>query len=537
MDEVLAIAHHDALRGDSVLGENEMLRFLPDRFDHLGRPLDSMGSICPDSACPHCRHKLPSGFLHQPHHIFSVVGEQSAGKSYYLAVLTKTLPATLFTHFQVYLTDADPIGNLQLNTLRNTLFSAETPQAAQLAKTQLTSEMYEPIQLQGWPEPLRFPKPFVYTASKRQSNVKGFSIVFYDNAGEHFRPNVDIVKNPGAKHVAAASGILFLFDPFHSPDFRRRMRNADAKDPQFNRTAIDQQGVLLATMSDRIKAIQGMPIGEQIKTPLAFIAGKCDAWQHLLGENPWSEPIRDGVLDLNAIHRNSASVRRLLMGICPETVAGAEAISDNVLYFPVSSFGHTPLEVKAKSGEPIVVPDPAQLKPLMSEVPPLWLLSQIPGTRAFVPSRSIPVREVNGTTVTAPKPCVSAVGTPPAVERVFDFKAPCTPMVGDLNRLICAFLVAHDGHLSDAEEKWLEENIGPGSIEEIVNVAQSLDYEELHNQIARMTSHLVIEEQEWLQNARPFWSQLVHCDGEAGADLDAWEWICGQIDAAIKASA
>ena len=32
---------------------------------------------------------------------------------------------------------------------------------------------------------------------------------------------VNIVEQPGAQHVASAAGILFLFDPFNSPEFRR----------------------------------------------------------------------------------------------------------------------------------------------------------------------------------------------------------------------------------------------------------------------------------------------------------------------------
>ena len=43
--------------------------------------LDALGLPCPDLACPHCRRKLPPGFLDVPHHIFSMVGAPSAGKS------------------------------------------------------------------------------------------------------------------------------------------------------------------------------------------------------------------------------------------------------------------------------------------------------------------------------------------------------------------------------------------------------------------------------------------------------------------------
>ena len=558
LDEVLAIACHDALRGDSVLGEMAMLRFLAMEFDRLGRPLDSKGCVCADSACPHCRRKLPSGFFNQKNNIFSIVGEQSSGKSYYLAVLIKTLPAALFNHFDVHFTDADPTGNITLNSMRNALFSAETPSQALLAKTQLTGEMYEEIQLGDWPEALRFPKPFVFTAKKKNNQgnsekTNGFSLIFYDNAGEHFRPDQDIVKHPGAKHVASASGIIFLFDPFHSPSFRKRMRNDNSKDPQMSKPPTDQQGVLLATMSDRIKAIRGMSIDEKIDSPLAIVVGKCDAWQYFLGDNPWHNPIREKTIDLTAIHYNSDKVRKLLMELSPEIVSGAEAISNNVCYFSTSSFGHTPLMVKEG-----IVPDPAKLNPIMTEIPPLWLLSQNPSTSTFVPAFVFPQQDATRDTVQRQKPkparCIvptkeknrtsdnpheyNSVRTVAAhsIAITFDFKTPCTPIVSDLNKLICAYIVADDGCLSESEEKWLEANIGPGGSKEIVKLVGIIDYEELPNQIFRITSRLDSGEQAWLLNAKKLWSQLAQCDGKAEAELQAYKWVCTQVTHGIQVS-
>lgn len=516
LSEILSIATHDALRGDSILGPEAMLRFEATRHDDRGRVLDSKGCVCPALACPHCRRKLPSGFCEQPHHIFSIVGEQSSGKSYYLAVLSKKLPEALLKSFGVSFTDADPTGNLALNGLREKLFSAKTPDQAVFAKTQLTGEMYEKIQLADWPEPLMFPKPFVYTAQKANGDDHGFSVIFYDNGGEYFRPDKDIVSHPGAKHVAFARGILFLFDPFHSPGFRKRMDEDSSKDPQMTKPILDQQGVLLATMRNRIQTIHGMLISEKIETPLSIVVGKCDAWQHFLVDNHWSNPIHDNTLDLTAIGRNSDIVRQLLMELCPEIVANAEAISHNVCYFAASSFGHVPLE--SSVGQ--IAPDPTRLKPLMTEIPPLWLLSQTPDTCKFVPGRFAPPQE---------EPQPTTAETAPAVTQSFDFKSPCTPIVSELNKLICAYLVAGDGCLSAAEERWLEENIGSGSTEEIVEVVENHDYKELPDQIARMTSKLQPYERAWLLNAKSAWSQLAHCDDQQDADLQAFEWVCAQI--------
>jgi len=78
------IAVHDSLRGDPLLGEDAQQRFLATRFNNAGQALDAMSLPSSEIACPHCRRKLPPSFLGMPHHIISLVGDQSAGKSYFV---------------------------------------------------------------------------------------------------------------------------------------------------------------------------------------------------------------------------------------------------------------------------------------------------------------------------------------------------------------------------------------------------------------------------------------------------------------------
>lgn len=59
--DAMSIAVHESLRGDPVLGPDEMLRFLPTSFNEDGVPLDPAGMPAPDIACPHCRRRLPPG--------------------------------------------------------------------------------------------------------------------------------------------------------------------------------------------------------------------------------------------------------------------------------------------------------------------------------------------------------------------------------------------------------------------------------------------------------------------------------------------
>ena len=363
------ISVHDSLRGDPLLGEDAQQRFLATRFNNVGQALDAMSLACSETACPHCRRKLPPSFLGTPHHIISLVGDQSAGKSYFLSVLTKVLPATLYREFGIIFQDSDPTGNAPVNDMRKSLFGAQSPLQAKLAKTVFEGAMYERLPRQG--RMVALPRPFVYTLATENRTHEQCALIFYDNAGEHFQPGVNIVEQPGAQHVASAAGILFLFDPFNSPEFRRALR--DTKDPQLEKPVVDQQDIILAEMRARIKMIRNLPDAENIKTPVAFVVGKCDAWLHLLNGKPRRDPVRDGRLDLAIIEKNSSIVRALMFRLCPAVVANAQALSSNVRFFAASSFGHTPIKI----GPSEYVPDPAQLRPSFVENPLLWILSQV----------------------------------------------------------------------------------------------------------------------------------------------------------------
>ena len=367
--DIMHIAVHDSLRGDPVLGEDAQQRFLATRFNNAGQALDAMGLPSSEIACPHCRRKFPPSFLGMPHHIISLVGDQSAGKSYFLSVLTKVLPATLYRDFGIVFQDSDPTGNAPVNDMRKALFGAQTPAQAKLAKTVFEGAMYERLPRQG--RMVALPRPFVYTLTPEDKTREQCALIFYDNAGEHFQPGVNIVEQPGAQHVASAAGIIYLFDPFNSPEFRRAIR--DTKDPQLEKPVVDQQDIILAEMRARIQMIRNLRPGELINTPVAFVVGKCDVWLQLLNGKALGEPLRDGKLDRTVVEENSNVVRALTHRLCPPVVANAEALSTNVMFFAASSFGHTPLKI----GPGEYVPDPSKLQPVHIEVPLLWVLSQV----------------------------------------------------------------------------------------------------------------------------------------------------------------
>ncbi len=379
--DALSVAVHEDLRGDPILGIDARLRFHPTRFNDQGLALDPMGLACTDLACPHCRRQLPPGYLDRPHRILSVIGAPSAGKSYYLAVLTHVLQDRLPNDFGLAFKDGDPSGNMLLNQMRNTLFSAATPEDALLGKTALEGATYEKLPRLG--RMVSLPRPFIYSLARPGANRDETSIVLYDNAGEHFEPGIDIHDSPGAMHVANSAGRLFLFDPTASARFKAKLIGVD--DPQLAiKGRVDQQDSILAEMETRIKRVLGLAPGQRIATPLAFVVGKCDTWQFLLS-SPLEPVLSDGKLDLAAMRRNSDRVRAVLVSLCPGLVATAESLASEISYFAVTSFGHQPTVLTAGPNKGRIAPDPQRLAPAHVEEPVYWLLHR--ASPELLPSR------------------------------------------------------------------------------------------------------------------------------------------------------
>ena len=371
LGDAMSIASHESLRGDSILGPDEMMRFLPTSFNEDGVPLDDAGMPAPDIACPHCRKKLPPSYLELDQKIFSIVGAPSAGKSYYLSVLIRQLQNTLFRDFGITLKDLDPTGNMLLTQMKNRLFSAKNPEDAILAKTALEGAMYERYPRFG--KMVALPKPFTYSLSK--DGKASTSLIFYDNAGEHFEPGLDIEESPGAMHVASSAAIFFLFDPAANRNFKFAL--GDYPDPQLTIGGrIDQQDTILSEMEVRIKRILAIEPSKRIDTPMAIIIGKCDMWKHLL-KDELKNPVVDGKLDLAIVDENSEILRRFMLSIDPAIAAGAQTISKNVRFFAVSALGHSPIMLEDGPSAGKIAPMPERINPIDVEVPTLWALSKI----------------------------------------------------------------------------------------------------------------------------------------------------------------
>src|SRR5690606_28748351 len=88
LDQMLAIARHQELTGDPVLGPEAPQRFLPSRFTPQGDAVDARGLSCPDMACPRCHLVIPRSLTTKQGLFLSIIGAPASGKSYLLTTMT-----------------------------------------------------------------------------------------------------------------------------------------------------------------------------------------------------------------------------------------------------------------------------------------------------------------------------------------------------------------------------------------------------------------------------------------------------------------
>lgn len=378
------IARHPDLR-DPDLGKDYPLRFFPTNFDERGRAIDGRGVRCSEMACPTCKSKLPPQYLDLNTHIFSVVGAPSSGKSYFLTSLINQLEEKMPFHFGLSFADGDASGNAVISDMRARLFSdSPRPENLYLGKTAEGGVMFKKWTIEG--REVDLPKPFTYLVSPfagEATDDNSLLLVLYDNAGEQFEPAerseaAEYSHIDTTQYLASSDTIFFLYDPASNVRFRRMITDKD--DPQVQEgkyMRYDRQDNIIAEMRNRIKTELFLDAREKIDTPLAMIIGKCDLWSSLL-PRPLVDPLATGGLSLDAIEKNSASIREFLMKTSPSVVGAAESISHTVRYFPVSPLGHSPRPfIDPEDNEERIGPVPGKVNPLYSEIPVLWSLAHL----------------------------------------------------------------------------------------------------------------------------------------------------------------
>ncbi len=368
-DEMLAIASHRDLRGDDILGHTAMKRFSPEKFDSRGIAIDNNGALSPETACPGCHLALPPFFKHTHQHVIPLIGASGSGKTYYLVSMLHQMEADLPRLFNTAFRDADTGGNATIERLKHQVFSARTPRQTYIGPTMEDGKFYQQVwengQFKTQPRPLTF---------NINSGSQSHSLVLYDYAGQSSnngeRRNLHMLKSPSA--------CMFMYDPCADAAFSRLLTDNQQDEIQDDTWANISQTAVLTETELQLRLNFNTPHGHPVPLPMAFIIGKLDIWQHLLGPEPLLPIVHGGKIIREHIQANSRRIRQLLFNINPAICANAESLSANVCYFALSSMGSAPVRFRdSDTGEILSAPNPADLHPTGVTAPLLWLLSNV----------------------------------------------------------------------------------------------------------------------------------------------------------------
>ncbi|TWT87846.1 hypothetical protein [Neorhodopirellula pilleata] len=384
-EDVKWVATHPDLVGDSRLGENEAIRFLPTSFNVQANAIDRKGSICNELACPHCHRLLPRASTELPPLMLSIAGTPSCGKSYFLASMAWQLRQNLPSEFSVSITDADPQCNRILNDYEEQqFFNADRDTPVRLRKTEEQGEHYVAVRMGD--QIILHPKPFLFGIrpmpghpNAEQSHQVSRLLCLYDNAGESFLPGRDAVSNPVTRHLGEATALFFCFDPTQDPRMRAQLRGKSNDIQIVEETVTARQEIVFHEMTERYRRLTGTSQTTVTEKPVVIIVTKADSWQSLCPGLKLPRPIKskpDGSLsaiDMNMVDLIGAQVRKLLFQFTPELVSAAESFSRNVMFIPVSATGRAP-EKDPLTG--IIGVRPRDVAPVWCDVPLLAVLAK-----------------------------------------------------------------------------------------------------------------------------------------------------------------
>lgn len=386
--DVLWVAAHESLMGDTRLGLDKPMRFLPSVFTPEGDAVDLLGMTCRYMACPHCHLIVPRAALEMPPLYFSILGTPASGKSYYLAAMSWHLRRLLPTQFALDFTDADPSLNTALTEYERNLFVH--PQADRfvplpylIPRTQRTLETDESVNFGD--HSVRYSKPFLFVLRLNprhpyypQAEDLQRLVCLYDNAGEHFLPGRDDPHAPVTWHLARSSVWIYVFDPTADPRFRSLLQEMYQKsngqiDYALSMKPERQDTVLLEAVA-RVRRLTRLPTTEPLDKLLVVAVSKADVWYPLvredrLDEEPWRSVRGLAGLDSDRVVRRSALLEALLNKYCSEVVGAARSNFTRVAFVPVSALGRLPHPVRGAAGRILPAIRPKEISPWGVVVP------------------------------------------------------------------------------------------------------------------------------------------------------------------------
>ncbi len=385
------MAEHPDLIGDSRLGPEFAVRFLPSRFTADGEAIDPEGQRTTRLACPACHLEVARPLYQIPPVFFSILGAPASGKSYFLASMSWKMRQILPSQFSVAMTDTDAVTNARLLEYEELQFLNPDPdKLVAIEKTQVQGDLYDTVNMGT--HSVQYPRPFLFNLQPMakhpnyaQSRSASKVMCLYDNAGESFLPGQDTTSSPVTRHLALSRCLFFLFDPTQDPRFRQACQGK-SNDPQMlpraNRLAREnsvRQDTILLEAIQRVRRHAGLREDQLHQRPVIIVVTKWDSWETLLPGVTRDEPyiglpdVANKVLDGDRIAAVSKQLGDLLRQRTPEIVAAAEGFAADLTFIPVSATGRAP-EVDKKTGSLGI--RPRDMAPYWVEVPLLHAISR-----------------------------------------------------------------------------------------------------------------------------------------------------------------
>jgi hypothetical protein len=373
--QVRFIAEHESLRGDSMLGEAEQMRFLPSRFDAVARAIDPLGGVCTRIACKRCHLELPPPVLELPQTILSIVGAPGCGKSVMLAAATFSLRSGRVVKGLGFI-DADPTLNDLTVELEASLFRSSTPdEPTMIAKTDLAGRLYRTFRVDdaSW----KAPKPQIFIVSRGGDREL---LCLYDNAGEHFLPGRDSPHEPVTRHLGVSRAVVFVVDPTQDPRVIDRLGGRDMVRSLGGAGGAEQrQDLLLTETANRVRRLRSLSAAERLPVRVVLALAKADIWGHLAQPNLMDRLAEVQSTDDPAVHPHAslaeaqASSAAFLSAHMPELIATARALDPGLRIVPFSALGSPPSRADAHAGLTI---RPRDVRPAWPAAPLLVALGE-----------------------------------------------------------------------------------------------------------------------------------------------------------------
>lgn len=327
------------------------------------------GQVLDERLCPFCHNRVVEGAGKQDMHMISVIGNTSAGKSVYLAILSKIVGEDKSLNASVFFKGNEEEEEYYLKNYKS-----------------LIKENRRLNATNGVVPPIPFEISFTDPATNKKRSVL---IVFRDIMGECIQNLRDL--GLSGKHIKESSGLLYLLDPtgFDEVAGEVTKRPYDSGSQAESLTALKRY-----LTGDEYEELCGIPTAiivakSDIISKMSFFADS--RYSKLVSDPDWRLR-HPGFINPEAIEESHEGITCFLNTISEkEYPANAEDTFKNHRFFACSSLGYDP-EVRDSNWDKIV--------PYNVTEPFYWLLSEIGvlacrETRTYVNKKKALSKDIN----------------------------------------------------------------------------------------------------------------------------------------------